>query len=193
MSSFYHWGAHNTFIIVRNANNTKWWVNLINKKKLRYTEYKCHLLFEMQSIIIATIYKCLVHSALRLIGIYVYFYYATVSRFSSSITIKREKCAQNLLVKQKQTRIGIFGSCVYVCVCICVATVKRKRQKQNKKYGKRKQSDADKLRQLLFLRRFSFPFFSFLFFLFHLHLCSSLIDVVVVVVKLRNNNNVADL
>lgn len=125
----------------------------------------------MKSINFATIYKCLVHSALRLIGIYVYFYYATVSRFSSSITIKREKCAQNLLVKQKQTRIGIFGSCVYVCVCICVATVKRKRQKQNKKYGKRKQSDADKLRQLLFLRRFSFHFFS----LYFIYICAHLL------------------
>lgn len=142
----------------------------------------------MKSIIIATIFKCLVPSALRLIGIYVYFYYATVSRFSSFITIKREKCAQNLLVKQKQTRIGIFGSCVYVCVYLC-CMLKGKGKSKTKNTVKENNVMPTNCANCCFC--VAFLFVSFLFFLFHLHLCSSLIDVVVV--KLRNNNNVADL
>lgn len=145
----------------------------------------------MKSINFATIYKCLVHSALRLIGIYVYFYHATVSRFSSSITIKREKCAQNLLVKQKQTRVGIFGSCVYVCVCVSVLQLlKGKGKSKTKNTVKENNLMPTNCANCCFC--VAFLFLSFLFFLFHLHLCSSLIDVVVVV-KLRNNNNVADL
>lgn len=69
--------------------------------------------------------------------------------------------------EQKQTRIGVFGSCVCVYVC---CNCKKENAKQKTKYGKRKQSDADKLRQLLFLRRFSFLFPSFYFIYISAHL-----------------------
>lgn len=129
----------------------------------------------MQSIIIATIYKCLVHSALRLIGIYVYFYYATVSRFSSSITIEREKCAQNLLVKQKQTPIGIFGSCVYVCVCVSVLQLLKGKGKSKTKFTvKENNLMPTNCANCCFC--VAFLFLSFLFFSFYfIYICAHLL------------------